>query len=150
MRARRVLRWLLPALVACLTSCARPAPPLPSRDVSGRAWAPPARPGPRLILFWAPWSPLSRPQLAAAREAAAGGAIELIAVALDPSGGTAAREILANSATPFPNLLGSADTVRDWDGLELLPAVARIDARGRLVGWHRGFVDADGLARLVP
>ncbi len=150
-------RWLAAAvLLAAAVGCApaarvpqgRVAPPLPQVDLVGRnsdLSAFKGRGG--LIVFWAPWSPLSADQLQAAEQAAARFAppLPVLGVALDPSFGERARAVVGDSHVRFPNLIGTPATADAWGGLPVVPVLARLDGALVVRGWHEGYLPADRL-----
>jgi len=145
---------LLLCLALLLASCgARSAPPLALYDLEGKKHNLATRRGtPVVVVFWAPWSPLSADQLraaAAARAAEPSGTTTLLSVAVDPTRGSAARKVAKETAWSGPTLIATPEAVEAWDGLPVLPTLVRLDAQGRITSWQEGFVPEDRVREML-
>jgi cytochrome c biogenesis protein CcmG/thiol:disulfide interchange protein DsbE len=140
---------ILACLVAAGCQVQRMAPPLAGLDLDGKPWDLAAQRGkPVLLVFWAPWSPMTSDQLRAVMEAAAPD-VHIVGVSLDATRGMRSRVLVNKAGWPYSTVLGTPQVAQAWDGMNVLPTLVRVNASGRVTAWHEGFATAEDVRRLL-
>ena len=104
-----------------------------------------------MIDFWATWcAPCVKqiPVLNAFHESPAGREVALLGISVDVGGRDAIAPFVAEHGIQYPVLLGEETLAFDY-GAPGFPALAVIDAKGRIDSLHLGVIDRSALEAAV-
>jgi len=107
-----------------------------------------------VVNFWATWCGPCRaeiPDMMKVYEQQKGKGLEIVGIALDREGWSKVTPFVEKMKMTYPVVMGDADVVNAFGGIEAIPATFLVDRKGNVVAHHVGSMSkADFEAMIKP